>query len=424
MLRKSVLVLLLIALCTSAVSAQRTIVHYVYLGSGLMKTLEGLAEKFEAQNPGVNIEFIGAASDTEFVDKLSTMIAGGQTPDIIEAYFSLAQPYLKAGLLEDLRPWFDRDRSISTSDFIPAAIAGNSTADGMIWGFPWRMWILHPIYNETMFLQAGLELPSANPGAWTWSRLREYGQKLTRRSGDGTVETWGMGIWPYIGRDEVFVVQAGGTFWDPKNPTRGLWLSEPVRTGLGFMVDMHKQGIVKASGIDGGPSFTQGKVGMELGGGNFSVGGYVNANLPFDWGIAPWPRGPVNDGSLFGTSSWQIMRDSKNKELAWEWLKFVLFSEEGARAVMRDSGVISAVIKHIASWPKLFPGQSPTFQIMPALFANPANYSPGDFPRRNDVQNKYNSEIVVVLRGQKPLEIALVAVDEYMKAAVMQGEQQ
>src|SRR5688500_11516524 len=73
-----------------------------------------------------------------------------------------------------------------------------------------------------------------------------------------------------------------------------------------------------------------GKVAMELGG---HTGSWIafNSLKDFDWDIQILPRGPVTrNGGEFALDSFGIAKDSKVREQAWEFVKF-LSSKESVR---------------------------------------------------------------------------------------------
>lgn len=407
--------LLVLLLVGSPVLAQTELVHMLH-HAGLREELELLIPSFEERFPGVKVILEGPLGSQAYTDQLVARVAVGQAPDLTDLWYSLAVPFRDADLFEDLRPWFDRDPEISLSDIVPAALQSSTTEPYGLWGFPWNMFVLHPIYNKSMFDDAGLIHPWDDPGGWNWDTLQEYGRLLTRIDGEGNVETIGLRSSPTLGRQNQFIYQAGGHFWNSESePWESYFLSEPVRTALSFYVDLFERGIAATS-----PGFTSGNVGIELDGGNISIGNYVSADLPFEWGIALWPHGPVNNAGLTGGSSWQIMKSSENKELAWEWLKHVLYSEEGAAAVMRASGRASAVAKHNHAWAALWEGQSSTFERMVEIVNNPANRSSdaSDMPWWGDLNAMSTQELSAVIRREKPLESALIALDDYMNAKI------
>jgi ABC-type glycerol-3-phosphate transport system substrate-binding protein len=255
----AMLVAIALTLTTIPGYTETTIVHMVQ--HSVRNHLEPLIPSFEAQFPGVKVVLEGPFPATEYVDKLTARIAANLEPDVTDLFYSLAVPFRDAGMFEDLQPWFDRDLKISLKDFVPAAIQSSSHPRYGIWGMPWNMYVLHPIYNDTMFAEAGLADPWSMGKAWTWDTLKEFGGKLTRIDSDGQVQTIGIGSSPTLGRQVQLVNQAGGHIWDQSvQPWESLLLSDPVRIGMTYYIDLFERGIAALVG----PGFTSGKVGIEL----------------------------------------------------------------------------------------------------------------------------------------------------------------
>src|SRR5690606_8295701 len=99
---------LLSLLIASAVMAEDVTLVFQYRGGGL-RTEAALAwiAEFEAENPGIRVEFLPAPSG--YTDRTLVAWASGTGPDVTEVFGDWGQAYARAGVLLDLRPYVERD---------------------------------------------------------------------------------------------------------------------------------------------------------------------------------------------------------------------------------------------------------------------------------------------------------------------------
>ena len=152
---------------------------------------EALIARWEEANPGDTIVPL-IAPFPQFKEKLDTMVAGGQSPDII---FGWPTPFANL--------WAN-ERIISLNELVQGDVDFNIDDypqhkqfifDGELTGIPYNATAHILVYNKTMFDEAGLETPIEmyNRGAWTWSNAIEVAKQLTvDEDGDGTPDQYGM----------------------------------------------------------------------------------------------------------------------------------------------------------------------------------------------------------------------------------------
>ncbi len=116
--------------------------------------------------------------NTAYTEKITTMLAAGDPPDV--AYLSDAQafPWAQEGRLLDLTKYYDAqpaDESLLESTYYyfddGKKLMGTGLATGIILMY----------YNEDIFTAAGIDLPpSKAEDAWTWDEFVEVAKKLTK----------------------------------------------------------------------------------------------------------------------------------------------------------------------------------------------------------------------------------------------------
>ncbi|MEA5457386.1 extracellular solute-binding protein, partial [Sinomonas sp. JGH33] len=113
--------------------------------------------------------------------------------------------------------------------------------------------------------------------------------------------------------------RGGGWKWGAPTAT-----SDAVVESLDLMVELANSGLSAKPDVGGGSTlqglFSNNKIGMAIGGG-FWAGGLHNAGMgPDTFDVQFFPKWKVQR-HLFGTGGYGIFESSKNKDLAWEFLK-------------------------------------------------------------------------------------------------------
>ncbi len=123
------------------------------------QTLREIAENYSAEHDGkVVVEFETTADRPSYLQKLKTLIAGGNMPDIIDID---ADPYCQelvdAGMLVDVKKFLqDNDRY---DDFYPTALKYQEFTDGSMYTLPLEYHVEMTWYNKEIFNQYGLTPP-------------------------------------------------------------------------------------------------------------------------------------------------------------------------------------------------------------------------------------------------------------------------
>lgn len=196
--------LLAVALAfTASVSAQNlTFWHYWDGANG--QVLQGLIDRYEADNPGVTIESVFVPGG-ELVTRLQTAIQGRQTPSMAISDL-VAMPLLTdSGALVPLDD-FIAESDLDLDDYFPGPMI-YGLRDGQRYSLPVTASNLALFWNKDLFEQAGLD-PESPPQ--TWGELVEFGQTIKENTG-----AWGYELFTDGGEGtswqwQVFLWSAGG----------------------------------------------------------------------------------------------------------------------------------------------------------------------------------------------------------------------
>ena len=281
-------------------------------------------EAFEASHPGVTIEYVDCESGNEYGVKVSTMLAGGDTSDVIMLKENDQVVQWQASGFA--APLTDYIGSYDMSGFV--GIEKNYAIDGVQYGIPFRsdFWVL--FYNKDLFDAAGVEYPTND---MTWDQYAELANKLTDKEKDiyGThYHTWLSTVanWAVCGTDYTL---ADGNYDNLLYFYKLYQDLEDYGACMSF-ADL------KASGLKYGAAFENGNIAM-MPMGYWQVSTFINdikaGTASLNWGIVAVPHAEgVAAGSSFGNMTGVMMNaKSEKKDLAWEYMSW-LCGPEGAKA--------------------------------------------------------------------------------------------
>ncbi|MGI9823073.1 ABC transporter substrate-binding protein [Agromyces sp. Marseille-Q5079] len=148
---------------------------------------EELIAAFEAEHPNITIE----PQYTDWAgywDKLSTSVAAGDIPDIIQMDEKQLSTYASNGVLADLS---GLSSILSTEEF-PETILDTGALDGTQYGVPVGINSYTIMANKDLLAQYGVELPDDT--TWTWDDFIATAQEVAEASGGATIGTqsWGF----------------------------------------------------------------------------------------------------------------------------------------------------------------------------------------------------------------------------------------
>jgi len=276
------------------------------------ETLKSLVAKFEAANPGVHVEVTSLAWGSAF-EKLATMTAAGDSPDVVEMPDRWLSLYGGNGQLENLEPYLARWKETPglNERAMNLARAVGQTAYMLPYGFYLRALF----YNKAVFRQAGLSAPPR-----TMEELREDAARIAQlpgksgyclRGGPGGLNGWVMFAAALAGTNEFFHADGTSTFNDPG------WLA-----GTTWLIDLYKDGLAPKDSINWGfnevvAGFYAGACAMVDQDPDALIA--LNQRMkPEDYGVAPWPKGPGGKSyPTLGYVGWSIFQKSAHKDLAW-----------------------------------------------------------------------------------------------------------
>jgi sn-glycerol 3-phosphate transport system substrate-binding protein len=354
-----------LALVAGAAMAQAPVeVPFFYpvaVGGPITKIIDAFAAEFEKENPGIKLRPIYSGSYQESIAKALTAVKSGDPP------------VTSILLSTDMFTLIDEDAIVPFDDLIKTAddkawlksfypaFMENSQTSGKTWGIPFQRSTVVLFYNKDAFKEAGLD-PNHPPA--TWTEMREYAQKLTKRDASGNVSQWGVQIpssgfpyWLFQGltiENGVNLMNQAGTevYYDKPEVVGALsyWLD------LVNKYKVHPPGIVEWGTTP--KDFFERKVAMMW----TTTGNLTNvkANAKFDFGVAMLPANKQR-GSPTGGGNFYIFKKSTpaQREAAFKFIRWVTTPERAAQwgidtgyvAVRADAWETPVMKKYVAAFP-------------------------------------------------------------------------
>jgi len=333
------------ALFASAVHAQTPVdVQFFYpvaVGGPIAKLIDGFADGFMKENPGIKVTPIYAGTYQETIVKALTAHKSG-TPPVTSVLLST-----------DMFTLIDEDAIIPFDEFAKSgddkawmnsfhkAFLMNSQTQGKTWGIPFQRSTVVMYWNKDLFKEAGLD-PNKPPTSW--AELKDMATRLTRKDAGGKVTQYGVQIpssgFPYwlfqtlsTTNDTILANDAGTAvrFDDPK-----------VIEALQFWVDLGKAGIHPPGVVEWGTTpkdfFEKKSAIIYTTTGNLTN---IRNNAKFDFGVAMIP-GNKRKGSPTGGGNFYIFKKSSpaQQEAAFKFIKWITQPERAAQWSI-DTGYVA-----------------------------------------------------------------------------------
>ena len=253
-----------------------------------------LVAPFETET-GIDVETVAIPWDS-VDEKLTTSVASGQGPDVVQIGLSKLRTFADAGALLPLDDLIAKYPGLAPANFADG-VAGDATAvAGQIVSVPWISDTRVLFYRKDILEAAGI----ANPPA-TWDELRATAKTLTAR-GEGQygyyIPQWDSPL------PVVMTWDFGG---DIVNADGNVDFTSPAfASAVDLYTGLHADGSVPKNGdFDQTQGFISGIAPM-LVSGPYLAKAIAGAAPELDgkWGITTLPKGSASGTSLFAGSNW------------------------------------------------------------------------------------------------------------------------
>ncbi|MDR0374901.1 MAG: sugar ABC transporter substrate-binding protein [Treponema sp.] len=298
-----------------------------------------LIDAYQAKNPQVKIEPVDLGS-ADYMTVLGTQLSGGADLDVlcikdIPGYANL----VRQNRLEPLNGYI-RAAGVNTSLY--GGTTEQIAVNGEVYALPFRsdFWLI--FYNKDLFDAAGVLYPSND------LTLDEY-DVLARRvtQGSGASKTYGAHYHTWRSAVQLFGILDGkNTIVDGTYGFLAPYYERVLREQNDGIVQSYAA--LKTSGTHYSGAFFNNQIAM-MNMGTWFIATQIEKvrtgeSLSKNWGLAKYPHpSGVQAGTTLGTiTSIAVNRNSKNKEAALDFMRFIS-GPEGA-AILAKTGTIPAIM--------------------------------------------------------------------------------
>ncbi|PAD92395.1 ABC transporter substrate-binding protein [Shouchella clausii] len=295
-------------------------------------------EEFEKEHPGIKVR-LQTIPQGEIDQKLQTMIAGGNVPDVWSPNWADSGfgGYHKLGALKDLTPYIEQDPEVVEG--IDETLLDIYRTEEGTFGLPILSMGSFLYYNRDLFDAAGIEPPPTDweDKSWDWEAMIEAAKAITNNDLPPTQRVYGIlndnspnrDAWMFGGDLFAQETYETGELVEPTvttNPRN----YEAIQARYDLINEhevMPPQSEVAALAQLSDP-FLSGRVGMVMKGG-WGTRQYANTDL--NWGLAAYPYTNEDRQIPLYVDPWSIGEGSKHPEEAWEFLKFLMDPDKAAK---------------------------------------------------------------------------------------------
>ncbi len=390
------LLILVILLFLPIGFAQKTELRIAWWGSQSRhdRTIQ-VIEMFEADHPDVDIIFEPSSWGDHWT-KMAVQAAGDNLPDIMQQDYAFLQEWASRDLVVPLDDYVGT--TIDTSTISEAVLAGG-IVDGKLYGINLGNNSLTITLDVDAFEKAGIDLPSPD---WTWTEFEEIAMKLHE-----TLGVWAIGpglyndkMWKslYLGQGEWSYSDDGATLGYQNDEIFVAYLKMIQRLIAAGAAPTRAEEIAEffGQGIEALPIVSK-RSAMDMFWSNqiVAVGNAAGENRTFKMWHLPRLEGGASQNYIKPSMFFSITKDSKNPELAVEFINFFTNSLEANDILLAERGVpiAGAVREHLA--PKLTATQVEMFDFLSRVEVDSSPIRPPDPVGHSDiVYNVYDPIII------------------------------
>jgi multiple sugar transport system substrate-binding protein len=382
---------------SGATAEQVELVWQEWMSSEIPTDLfQGWLKDFEAQNPGVKIR-TETVPYTGMRDKALATFFAGNLADVLQIPPSWFFEFAKMGAFEPLESLIEKEKA-GFLDVFPSAQLKYKYNDKLYY-LPFNNGGIVLFYNKKILDEAGVKVPT------TWEEFHQACKTTTNPEKN----IYGTSL-PFsttaVESDKFFmplIIQAGGSVIE--DHTAAINSPAGVKT-LQFIADLVKSGVVTPSYLVDG--MVEARDQFALSQATFFMDGNwlihildkKGSNTPYETAILPKD---VTTGTLTGFWMFVISSQSKHKEIAWEFIKF-LTNEDNMRNFCLRTGWLPARNSLL---------KDPEIRQMPhiAPFLDqlmlPGAECPEFIPNYEQLRKELNLQMQEVLLGNKTAKQAL-----------------
>ena len=310
------------------------ILLYDWMVHGFQKCIDKFNEKY----PWITIEPVRSAGreDLRLIDWQNNLQEKGQSADLAITYEYYY--WLERGLLEDLTPYIENDKTMNNPNIVEGTLETFTTGE-QTYIVPVILDTYWFYVNKDLLKSLNLEMPSND---WTYDEMFELATKAT----DVSIHQYGLDnsppiTWYVKSLYSIANGHADHPFFINGDMTESVIDSPEVIADLQRFYDLvNKYQVIindKLIGTFPKQPFFEGKT-------LFIAAEYApDPNWTFDWDVLPMPRGTKKQATMHQITPMGVLAASQHKEEAFKFISF--FYELETQKFLADIGRVPT-IKH------------------------------------------------------------------------------
>jgi multiple sugar transport system substrate-binding protein len=278
--------------------------------------MKEVAEKFQKENPDINVEIISLGWDKGH-ETLLTWIKGKQAPDVGNTAQRWIAEWDSLGALEVLDPYISDD----TLKKIPGHYLATGMYQNKRFGLPYFMDHRLIYYRPDLFQKAGLPVPAKN---WNWEDFKNAAIKTASKAASLYGFVMGVGDPYFFNIYTSFLWSAGGDYWDKSGKV--IIDSPEAVDSLTYLDDLVNKYEVTQPGLTATSEFENDKIFIAGNAAMIYTGPWVFGMIDGEHPDMPYAMVnlPVKKklASIAAPDLVVMFKDSKNKKAAGKFLAF------------------------------------------------------------------------------------------------------
>lgn len=303
-----------------------------------LKIIDNAIERFEKENPNVNVEYVSGIRKEDYSEWISQQALSGDMCDVFMVISNDLATFSDVGILENLSSYIESDPSFDESVYFSSSYQSGQL-NNVQYALPYESVPTLMYVNRTLLESEGIKVPDQN---WTWEDFYEICEKMTKDTdGDGVLDQFGQ--YGYTWENAIY---SNGAKIFNEEGTESLLQEDKVFDAIEFMRKLerlNKGQKVTSEMFDRGQvvfcpmSFSEYRAYKPY---PWSVKKYSS----FEWDCIPMPAGPSGSNvSQLDTLLVGMSRSSRNKDMAWKFLKELSFNVETQKDIFRYSQGVSVL---------------------------------------------------------------------------------
>lgn len=292
---------------------------------------QATVDKFNAEHDDIEVTL--EAYGGEFDTKISAGMGSNDMPDVM---YMWNYPAYAQGL-EPLDSYIEKEGEDYKKNFYDTLWNYNSY-DGSTYGIPIGFTTHALFYNKDIFKEAGVAEPTND---WTWDDVKAAAKTITEKCDGKKGFSFQMKPDPYD--YEMYLWSNGTAYVNDAGELEGNLNSDKAKEVFKMFQEMEKDEYAVATEKSGTDEFRSGNTAMYVYG-SWSINTLKEDGVNF--GVVNIPSfGTQPSVSILSSSGISMSKDSKNKESAWEFIKFWTSEEMNKERIGMELPVLYSVVE-------------------------------------------------------------------------------